>query len=259
MITGWIEDGAVRGLRKMIVGVVCENKCKGRGALFINNEFIDCECMKEFSMKARYVAAGIPARYWSFNPYDEFRKGNKTALVVIENYIKNIKAMVEDGVGLFLHGKYGLGKSGLGYNIIKAGLENSIVSYAIRMSSITDLIRRSTANNVLDEKFEWIKNNVELLMIDEFDKDSKVQDTSTYTGTYFNEFINDFYDKNASLIITSNLDLDELRKVHSISVIDRLTELSNVKLKGDSFRSSDVSDNAVVSGKRKGKSGARKT
>lgn len=109
--------------------------------------------------------------------------------------------------------------------------------FCIRMSQLTKLLVENLLNNeVYADRIQWIKDKVSLLMIDEIEKDYKINDPNSFSGSIVNDFFGAIYDSKKSLIVTSNKPKHLLKGIHAGSVIDRLEELADVILIGSSFR-----------------------
>lgn len=239
-----ISKEDVEELRESIIGVFCKNDCNKSGVIIVNKVFTDCTCQKEFQAKVRYLIANIPKKYWDFtlrNLTKEFTDENKDSLLILQQYRENAERAVKNGIGLYIQGSVGLAKSALSYHLLKTFATKGVPSYAIRMSSLTKLIFDSLKESRSKDQLEWIKRDVQLLMIDEIDKDYKVSDLNQFAAVQVNEFFNMVYERKKALIVTANIPKSELNKVHANNVVDRLEELIDVIFTGRSFRKQDTS------------------
>ena len=235
--------------RKACIGVVCKNICDETGTTFDGNVFSNCICVDEFNKRVQLIGAGIPRRYWKFSFDDllsKFKERNTRSLNLLIEYCNCIKIMVEGGSGLYIQGREGLAKSALAFFILRNALAEGLICYSIRMSQITKLIFESLSSSEKKEQLDWIRNEVQLLFIDEIEKDYKISDPTSFSGTHVSEFFGDIYDRQIAIIVTSNVPRKELTKVQSISVVDRLSELVEVTLLGDSFRSQNAALEKIV-------------
>lgn len=246
---GFLDRQVVTNLKDSVVGKVCNNKCNGTGVLFENNVIVDCVCIKEFLSKVKYLGAGIPKKYWDFNLRNllgKFEVDNRISIELIKNYCKKVSDMVKEGVGLYLQGESGLAKSALAYYILKEALKQNIICYSIRMSHLSELLYDSQRDEIKLSKVEWIREEVELLMIDEIDKDYKVDSTVSFVGNQVNMFFSDMYDCGKSLIVTSNVPKTGLSGIQADNVIDRLSELADIVFIGESYRKANEAVNKIM-------------
>jgi DNA replication protein DnaC len=235
----FVTPDEVHKLKEATIGVICKGKCGGTGSLVSKNVIADCECLTEFRLRLDYLCAGIPKKYWNFT-FDDllpaFTKANTLALKLITNYIQRISEMISNGVGLYIQGKSGLAKSALASCILKEAKILGCDCYCIRMSQLTKLVFESLEDPDKRNMLKWLKDDVQLLVIDEIDKDYRVQNIDGFAGNQINEFFGDVYNSQKALIVTSNLAKKDLSKVHALNVVDRLSELVDVVLVGESYR-----------------------
>lgn len=241
MISPYITAEVVEELREKIIGKFCKGKCGGSGTVYEKGIFFDCTCVKEFSKHLAYTAANIPRKYWDFsfrNLLKSFEDNNVISLKIIENYTSNISNMIEEGIGLYIEGEPGLAKSSLGCYILKAGVKAGHTSFCIRMSQLSKMLIENSfkRDEEVNTKITWIKKHVSLLMIDEIDKEYKVDNPNSYSGSVVNDFFGYVYDSKKSLIVTSNRPKQALKGIHADNVIDRLEELADIIIVGTSFR-----------------------
>jgi DNA replication protein DnaC len=238
----FVTSDDIRKIKEATIGVVCKNKCGGTGSIVSKNVIRDCECLLEFQAQLAYLCAGIPKKYWNFT-FDDllpaFQKSNTIALKIISNYFERIPEMIFDGVGLYIQGKSGLAKSALASLILKEAKLLTYDCYCIRMSQLTKLVFESLNDPDKRDMLKWLKDDVQLLVIDEIDKDYRIQSTDGFAGNQINEFFGDVYNSKKALIVTSNLSKKDLSKVHALNVVDRLSELVDVVLVGESYRNQE--------------------
>lgn len=227
-------------LKNTIIGKVCNNTCSGKGAILKDGAFIDCICVEDFKRKVKFSQAGIPKKYWDFdlrNLTKEFMDSNKISLNILKKYSSKIKEMTENGVGLYIQGDFGLAKTALSYYVLKEGLKSNLICYAISMSHLTKILYNISAEENM-EKIERIKSKVNLLVIEEIEKDYNIDKSTSYLGSLVNDFFRALYDNKKSIIINSNLSKKALRdaEIHASNLVDRFEELVDVILVGKSFR-----------------------
>ena len=227
-------------IKESTIGVSCNGACKN-GVLYNNGMFTDCSCIKEFKTVVGLISSGIPKKYWDFNYRNllkKFIEHNEEALLIFKSYIGKLPEMLTSGYGLYITGMHGLAKTALGAYILKEALKQDQLCYFVRMSNLTKMCMEQFRDPEQKRRLQWIKSEVRLLLIDEIEKDYHLEDPSTFAGTHVNEFFDEVYGENKSLIVTSNVPKTDLGKVHSKNVIDRLEELVDVVLVGESYRSS---------------------
>ena len=237
----FIDKNDVDDLKNLIIGKTCNNACEGKGVIVKNHMFIDCTCSKEFQNNIQLLLANIPKKYWDFtlrNLTKEFSASNTEPLALFQRFREEITLMIREGVGLYVYGAVGLAKSALSYYTLKYAMTKGIVCYSIRMSQLTKLIFDSLKENKYRDQLDWIKHDVQLLMIDEVDKDYNIRNLNQFAGVQVNDFFGMLYEQKKSLIVTANVPRDGLKSVHADNVIDRFGELVDVAITGGSYRKS---------------------
>ena len=243
----FISEDKVIQLKNEIIGVICNNVCKGHGVILDSTNdtkvLKDCSCIDVFKKRTSYIGAGIPKKYWNFELsllLEKFMIENDASLTIIKNYCNKIENMIADGVGLYLQGVSGVAKTAIAFYIMKKALGKRISCYSLRLSQLTKLLYESTQDNAKKDFLQFIKEETKLLFIDEIEKEFAVGDTSKFMGSQVNDFFGYLYDNQKALIITSNVPKSDLRKVHAFNIVDRLQELVDIVLVGESFRSSSI-------------------
>lgn len=245
-----VTSEEIETLKNSIIGKVCKNKCEGKGAVLKDNVFINCNCVDEFEKRLRLLQSNIPKKYWDFdlrNLTKEYSENNKIPLKILKGYTDKIKEMVDKGVGLYIQGAHGLAKTALSYYILKEGIKQEIICYAISMSYLTEILY----NIKLEEnrnRIDWIKNDVELLVIEEIEKDYKIEQPTSFLGSLVNDFFRSLYDNKKALIINSNMSKKALKdsNIHASNIVDRFEELVDVILVGNSFRRQDENLKQII-------------
>ena len=155
--------------------------------------------------------------------------------------------MIDQGVGLYLQGKSGLAKSALAFYMLREAQLQDYECYCIRMSQLTKTVFESLEDPSKREFLRWLKSGVQLLCIDEIDKDYKISSTDGFAGNQINEFFGDIYNSRKAIIVTSNLSKKDLLTVHAPNVVDRLSELADVVFVGESYRKPDAAITKILS------------
>ena len=247
----FISKDKVALLKEKIIGVVCNSACDGHGVIFDDStkELKDCNCIDVFKKHKSYIGAGIPKKYWDFELsflLEKFISENDNSLSIIKTYCSKIEKMVDAGVGLYLQGVSGVAKTALSFYIMKIALHKNIPCYSLRLSQLTKLLYESTRDDAKKDLLQFIKEETELLFIDEIEKEFAIGDTSKFMGSQVNDFFGYLYDNQRYLIVASNVPKLSLKNVHAFNIVDRLQELVDIVLVGESFRSSSMALQKII-------------
>ena len=142
--------------------------------------------------------------------------------------------VLEKGIGIYLFGTKGTGKSRL-----TACMGNELMNknYTVLYTNFADI-----SKNILNSKEDFIEQlgRIEFLFIDDFgtEKVTKNNEDMWLQGKVF-EVINKRYINNKPIIFTSNYSLEELIRDRGIAdkTVDRIMEICEImKLEGKSYR-----------------------
>lgn len=186
-------------------------------------------------MNKRYLECDFKTTTTGLN--DSFDK----AYLRCSRYASNFKEVLAKGLGIYIYGSPGAGKTHL-----SACIANELIKkqYSVILSSIGNLIQRIKAtfdksDTTEEDIFQGIRA-VDLLIIDDIGSENM----SDYVQEKLFEIVNARYIVKKPTIFTSNLTFDELLKKISNRTVDRIIELSTVilKINCDSYRLKVIDD-----------------
>lgn len=129
--------------------------------------------------------------------------------VVVKNYVKqgNKHKIIKNGVGLFLYGLYGIGKTFIAAAIMKEYMRAGFSCQMIEASKLKDTLASGNGYNAVpfDDHQTMLERlrSVHLVVIDDIGKEHHGSD---YTRNVFTSFVTELNTRqNTSLIITSNI------------------------------------------------------
>lgn len=182
--------------------------------------FRNCNCVRESKLQLEMAKAAIPLKFWHFT-FDSMLPQNKVSETTInkfQKYIKNITKVYEKGIGLFLFGDSGSGKtcssSILLKEIIKAG-------YSARFTMLSEIITVFAEGWYDTEKrIEFIESicEVDFLIIDDVGREFR-SIKSDLNRAAFDSVFRGRANDNLPTIITSNYNfLEEKDSVDEINL-----------------------------------------
>lgn len=186
-----------------------------------------------------YLDCGIKTA-WHNRTLDDF-EGDEVALQKVKSYISQLPKMKQNGIGLFLWGENGTGKSLL-MNSAFIQLINS--GDTVRVYGFDELIDLFTASWYSDEHKAELNNtlrNVKFLGIDEFGKNIDSEGNPKYlpdlAKRVIESIIRSRVQMNKPIWITSNTDPKNVAAVFSEDVASLLREATiPIKVAGQDFR-----------------------
>lgn len=169
--------------------------------------------------------------------FSNFNKSKSLkAYDVCRLYAKNFLSNRNEGIGLFITGPVGSGKT---------HLVSAIIDYIARLHKhkVKDLIFKSSVNLLSEIKFSFedktteslVKGfeNADLLVID----DLGIEKSTDWTHEIFYKIIDHRYSNLMPTIITSNLAYPELKEKMSERIVSRIYEMcKGLKLTGKDYR-----------------------
>lgn len=236
----WLSEETVNQIAQQTIEVCPKCKPGARGIILQNGIMKDCDCVGQFRSIRKLVEANIPRRYWNFdfrNVTAQFRAENQTEIGLLSTYMANIGLNIAEANWLFIQGGSGLAKTAITSYILRTAINAGYLGYQIRLSHLTELHFLAYSDPGQKELLEFLQNRVQIVGVEEMDKDSHVKDSASPAGSKIAQIFGDWYDRGVAVVMTSNTKKDDLSRVHHASVIDRVNEAIDIVLTGASFRS----------------------
>jgi DNA replication protein DnaC len=203
-----------------------------------------CECRAERLNRGRSrgISSVIPPRYRgvSFDrpPVSDMARDLQTKIAVIEvrAFVDDLDARLDDGRGLWLFGDTGTGKTTLAMLISKAALESGRTVAIYSLPKLLARIRRTYDSEPGGDSylsfFERL-TSVDLLHIDDLGAEKR----SDWVLEQLYALINERYETQRSVLITTNLPHPELEEQIGPRTVSRLTQICDeVEVRGDDRR-----------------------
>ncbi len=191
-----------------------------------------CECREKRLRRGRNrgVASAIPARYRGVSferpPISDMARDFQLrgAVAEIRRYLDDLEENLTQGNGVWLYGDTGTGKTTLGMLVSKTALEagNSVAIYSL--PKLLARIRRSYDSDASEDSylsfFERL-TSVDLLHIDDLGAEKR----SDWVLEQLYALINERYETERSILVTTNLDEGELKEQIGLRTVSRLVEM----------------------------------
>lgn len=231
-----------RQLREATIGVFCRDvsgkpECDGTGLLLDNSR---CRCWHRFRQIVGYARANIPAKYWDYE-FDklnaEVLKGNVSSIEVLRSYSDTIEKQVAEGLGLYIYGTGGVGKSTLAYLIARAATDKGVLTYCTTMQQLIEDLKREIDDDdpVFVERMQRLRTDLQLLVIDEIDESYRAHPEG-WTSHQLYAFFNLISSQRRSLVVTAKIPLSSLCHDMNTPVNAHLEELVPVQIIGKNIR-----------------------
>lgn len=213
-------------LKEEIVGT-CE-VCGGRGFTLDDGYDNSCDCQLVFRFIRKLVLAGISPEYWTLT-YDDllFADVYKNILSV---YVRRLRAATQKGLGLFLIGENGIGKT-----LILSLIGMDAISKGYRVQYITQqrYLDWISPREVDKRRVELARlESAQIILFDELGKGYQKQD-SLYVPAKIEEFLRRKLSEGVAVSACSNYELEHLEDMlgsSTLSVMER--HLKFIKMEG---------------------------
>lgn len=216
-----------------------------------------CDCQKVEALERKQLkdrlelverrkkASQLGERYKevSFETSDVYSADYETIFKRCKKYTEVAEEVLKRGIGIYLHGKSGVGKTHLAACMANALMESY---YTILYTNVADIAKRIRSTygrkrRPLDTgDFMDRLSGVDFLFIDDFGTELVTKDNQdTWLQEKIFEVINARYNSKLPIIFTSNYSLKELHTDRGVAkkTIDRMAETCEpMLLKGDSYR-----------------------
>lgn len=209
--------------------------CEGRRSFVFKDEEIVCHCQDQLSRQKNYLNAGI-GRTYQILDWDDY-VGDPKALDVANLFLAKKEEFLSRGVGLILHGEFGLGKTLLAQLVLK---ELVMGGYSCFFTTLSDMIDMFTAGWRSDTERTWYQKKIRqtrVLVLDDVGREFSSK--SELPESTFDSVLRGRAREGKSTILTMNLSLDELGQGYGGAVFSLLQENSVVHefdREGEDFR-----------------------
>lgn len=199
-----------------------------------NGEAVPCECRERRLQQARTrgLASTIPPKYRGIAVADDGQTitdagrplsfAPEVARAVLR-YCREIDANIAGGRGLWLEGDTGTGKTTLAMLASKAALD---AGHSVAIYSMPKLLAeiRNTFDSDSDESYATLRKRLasaDLLHLDDVGAEQQTE----WVLEQLYSIVNERYEDGKSILITTNLTIDELRAQVTDRTVSRLAEM----------------------------------
>jgi DNA replication protein DnaC len=205
--------------------------CDGSGFVFdeATNTAAPCRCRDQLisRRRARSLSAVIPRKYAEVG-FDRNPIAQMPEAVVrpVRAFVRGLEANLARGRGLWLFGEVGTGKTTLAMVVAKAALEDGRSVAIYSLPRLLNEIRR-TYDDASDSSYVQLLDRlagVDLLHVD----DLGAEKSSPWVLEQLYAIVNARYEAEKSMVITTNLDREELVEQITERTVSRLEEMCEV-------------------------------
>jgi len=202
----------------------------------------DCRGQRLKRGRSRGVSSAIPARYRGISfdrpPVSDMARDLQTKIAVneVKAYVDDLDARLQEGRGLWLFGDTGTGKTSLAMLISKAALEAGRTVAIYSLPKLLARIRRTYDSAPGGDSylsfFEQL-TSVDLLHLDDLGAEKR----SDWVLEQLYALVNERYEAQRSIVITTNLQHEELEEQIGPRTVSRLAQICDeVEILGEDRR-----------------------
>ncbi len=200
--------------------------CDGTGFVIeeATNTATDCRCrpLRISRAKARKLEARLPQRYRDV-AFDRFpvTEIDPSVVAQVRRFTREIDTSLDEGRGIWFVGDVGTGKTTLAMLVSKAALAANRTCAIYSLPRLLNVLRDAIGNEESTLQLLDRLNSVDLLHLD----DVGAENSSDWVLEQLYSIINTRYEDQKSLVITTNLDPDQLGEQIGERTVSRIIEI----------------------------------
>lgn len=208
--------------------------CNKKGTYFWDGKEHECDCEYQLQLHKHYLAAGVGVTYqrldWTdFEGSDEVIKG-------AFKYLGNHEEYARRGMGLYLTGQPGTGKTLVANLMIKEMIKHGYTCYATTFAQTVEAFTAGWRDKSEKDYFQRKFLRSEVLLLDDFGRELRGTKLALAEST-FDAILRQRVQEGRVTFLTTNLDDVEVEDGYGAAILSLLREKSiQASLAGDDFR-----------------------
>lgn len=206
--------------------------CDKKGTYRWQGEDHDCDCEHQLQLLKHYLASGIGVPYQRLSWND---LNNETLTRQVEEYVLNAE-YARRGIGLFLLGQPGVGKTMVGTLCLKTFIRNGYTGFATSFAEMLDMYASGWKDKADRKRFQRKVIESQVLLLDDIGKEAD-RLTSNLPESTFDLVLRERVRHGRSTIITTNMDPKDVESGYGHAILSLLREKSiSISVGGEDFR-----------------------
>jgi DNA replication protein DnaC len=208
-----------------------DKRCDGSGFLYddTTRRAYPCSCRpaRLARKRAAAVAGRLPRRFQEVSferePVLSIERRNPALIREVRSYVRAVRDRVDEGRGIWFAGKVGTGKTTLAMLVSKAAMEADRTVAIYSLPRLLGLLRSSYDDGAAFSLNELIERlcAVDLLHVD----DVGAEQSSPWVLEQLYTIINTRYEDSKAMVLTTNLDHEQLEAQIGERTVSRLDEM----------------------------------
>ena len=192
---------------KMFDGKNCPS-CHGDGYVVFGGERYECDCVEQLQKYKHYISAGIPIKYQKLSWADWDNKEFPIDDGIVKKYRDNLSNYVNNGIGLFLRGSNGSGKSFIATMILKELVNDGHSCYMTTAADMADIVKNKWKTDFDEDFYKTKIEQTDVLYIDDVGRELIDLDTNwadKFNKTSLDNIVRQRVQNGKTTFITTNL------------------------------------------------------
>jgi DNA replication protein DnaC len=227
---GYLSNAELARLRKEYpeVSDTCPT-CRGKTTYIYRGSERFCDCVEQSHLNVMYSHAGIGLKYQRLTWEDVHFEVPSD----LKDFLARPQDYVDAGMGVFISGGIGTGKTLLVNLVIKDLIRDGLDCYYTTASQTVESFTSTWGDNDEKRRFADRFTRTKVLGIDDLGKEF----TTKITMSTFDNLVRTRSQNARAMIVTSNLDAVDIRRDYGASALSMLLEdCLGVHLNGSDFR-----------------------
>jgi DNA replication protein DnaC len=201
----------------------CGSGAKRDRRFFWRGEWFDCDCRQQLALHKHYLRANIGESYQRLD-WDDYH-GDPKALEVVSTYLERHGRYVPAGLGLFLRGQIGTGKTMLAALIAKAFVRLGYSVFFVTFPEMIEEFTKGWGDNASKARFETMIVRSRVLVLDDIGKEYRAKSVNLAEST-FDHVLRRRVANLRPTIVTTNLAPQDVSQGYGASILSLLNEQS---------------------------------
>ncbi len=207
--------------------------CQGTGNYTWKGTTHDCDCQEQRYLATHYAHAGIGLAYQRLS-WDDLEVP-ENQLAPVRDYVENIESYIARGMGLFLSGSVGSGKTLIANLILKDLVRLHYECYFTTFAGAVENFTSTWGDSDEKKRFANRFMHSRVLCLDDLGKEFRA--SNGLSPTTFDYILRIRVSEGRPTILTTNLAAAEVKTGYGAAVLSLLVEKSiEVPLSGADFR-----------------------
>lgn len=208
--------------------------CDKKGTYFWRGEDQPCDCEYQLQLHKHYLAAGIGLTYQRLD-WDDYA-GPTGALDGVTKYLDRRQDFLRRGMGLYLLGSYGTGKTMIANLVLKELVKDGLTCFATTFSQTVEMFTAGWSDKADKNYFQQKFINSQVLLLDDVGKELRGTRLAL-AETTFDAILRQRVQAGRATMITTNMNRAELEDGYGAAILSLILEKSLIQsFDGDDFR-----------------------